>query len=352
MSREKTFREIVSGKRRGLVAALIRSFLTALSIPYGWVVQWRNRKFDRGINIVRAAVPVISIGNLTTGGTGKTPLVCYLARKLREMDLRVCILSRGYGAGDQGVNDEALELEIRLPDVPHLQNRDRARIARIACEELESEVLLLDDGFQHRQLARDVDLLVIDVTNPFGYDRLLPRGLLREPVENLGRADFVILSRFDLASRDQIQAIKKRIRAIRPEIGIAEAITDATDLIDFKENTKPVEELQGRKVMAFCGIGNPEGFRETLIQLGCELVDFREFPDHHHYSRDDIQSLHQWIQAAPDCEQVVCTHKDLVKINLGQLGGRKLDAVLISVKIQLRERELWQTIHSNMTKPP
>src|SRR5262249_10280904 len=147
----------------------------------------------------RASVPVVSVGNLTLGGTGKTPCVEYVARFYRERDKRVAILSRGYGA-EEGHNDEALVLEANLTDVPHLQAADREALAAVALEELESEVLVLDDGFQHRRLARDLDLVLIDATNPWGHGYLFPRGLLREPVSGLRRADAVILTRCDQAS--------------------------------------------------------------------------------------------------------------------------------------------------------
>jgi tetraacyldisaccharide 4'-kinase len=160
---------------------LQRLGLRAVSVPYGLAVRVRNWLYDRGWKrVVRAAVPVVSVGNLTLGGTGKTPCVEYVARFYRRLDLRVAILSRGYGSR-AGRNDEALVLEENLPDVPHLQGPDRAALAAIGVEELESEILVLDDGFQHRRLARDLDLVLIDATEPWGYGYLFPRGLLREP---------------------------------------------------------------------------------------------------------------------------------------------------------------------------
>lgn len=300
----------------------------------------------------RADCFVISIGNLTTGGTGKTPLACYLAKKLRELDLRVALLSRGYRADSRGINDEALELEFRLPDVPHLQDPNRKKIADIACVELQSEVLILDDGFQHRQLHRDLDLLVIDATLPFGYGYLLPRGQLREPVANLKRADLVVINRCNLVSRQQIADLKMIIREVQPKIKICEADTVPSDLIDHQGNLQPLDSLKNQKAVAFCGIGNPDGFRATLAGLDVNLVDFLEFPDHHSFSREDIASLEAWSQQHPDIELILCTHKDLVKINLERLGKKRLRAVLISNKIRLRERILWQTINEKMQQPP
>src|SRR5262245_12493692 len=156
-------------------------------------MRLRNWLYDRGWKRThRAAVPVVSVGNLTVGGTGKTPCVEFVARWFRERDRRVAILSRGYGSTG-GANDEAMVLEENLPDVPHLQGADRVALAAAAVEELESEVLVLDDGFQHRRLARDLDLVLVDATNPWGHGAVLPRGLLREPASGLRRAGAVLL---------------------------------------------------------------------------------------------------------------------------------------------------------------
>src|SRR5262249_14336937 len=155
---------------------------------YGLAVRLRNLCYHLGWKrSYRAPVPVVSVGNLTVGGTGKTPCVEYVARYYREHDLRVAILSRGYGGSSRpptpssGRNDEARVLEENLPDVPHLQGADRVALATVAVEELDSEVLVLDDGFQHRRLARNLDVVLVDTTVPWGYGYLLPRGLLREP---------------------------------------------------------------------------------------------------------------------------------------------------------------------------
>ena len=160
----------------------------------------------------RAAVPVISVGNITLGGTGKTPMVEWIARWYRRRGVRVALISRGYGHAG-GINDEGLVLEENLPDVPHLQDPDRVALAEIAVDELESELIVLDDGFQHRRLARDLDLVMLDALDPFGLGRLFPRGLLREPVRSLRRASAVILSRADLIEPDRRRADPPRGRA-------------------------------------------------------------------------------------------------------------------------------------------
>ena len=204
------FHDLIRGRRRGFGPALARLGLTAASVPYGTAVRLRNRLYDAGWKArLRAAVPVVSVGNLTLGGTGKTPCVEYLARFYRDRDVRVAILSRGYG-GSGAANDEALVLEENLPDVPHLQGADRVALAGVAVEELEAELLILDDGFQHRRLARDLDVVLLDATDPFGQGRLLPRGLLREPASSLRRADAVLVSRCDQVAESSVNELTRR----------------------------------------------------------------------------------------------------------------------------------------------
>lgn len=342
----------MSGKRRGVLASLSRGGLWLASLCYALGIRLINKRFDKGRGIEKADVPVISIGNLTTGGTGKTPLVCYVAAGLRAMEMRVTILSRGYGSPDGSANDEALELDFRLPDIPHLQSPNRKEIAQIAVNELGAEVLLLDDGFQHRRLKRDVDVVVVDATNPFGYGFLLPRGLLREPISSLIRADVVVLNRCNLVSPDRIEAIKKAIRSCHASVPIAQAHTVATHLMDVTGNQYAAADYQDERVVAFCGIGNPESFRATLGKMGVEVEGLREFPDHHAFTREDILGLIKWASGFSGVSTILCTHKDLVKVGLAKIGDLNLRAVVVSTKIKQREKQFWSTIHSRMQQRP
>jgi tetraacyldisaccharide 4'-kinase len=329
------FLSLIRGERRGLWPAVERGGLWLLSWPYRCGMALRNRLFERGWKkIHRAGVPVISIGNLTVGGTGKTPCVEYVARFFREHDRRVAILSRGYGA-EAGRNDEARLLEDNLPDVPHLQGPDRVALAQVAVEELESEILVLDDGFQHRRLHRDLDIVLIDMTAPWGYGYLLPRGLLREPPSSLGRAGLVMLTRCDQVGPDAVRHVKERVARISPQVSIVETSHRAANWINADKATRPITDLHGRPVAAFCGIGNPEAFRRSLIQAGVEVRNFRVFPDHHGYSRDDVEDLRAWArQQAAECA-IVTTQKDLVKIPLTRLGERELWALKIELCVEV-----------------
>jgi tetraacyldisaccharide 4'-kinase len=320
------------------------------ALPYGLAVRVRNLLYHLGWKrSERVAVPVVSVGNLTAGGTGKTPCVEYVARWCRQQDLRVAILSRGYGA-EAGRNDEALVLEENLPDVPHLQGADRVELAKAAIEELESEVLVLDDGFQHRRLARDLDLVLIDATNPWGHGRLLPRGLLREPPSSLRRAGVVMLTRCDQVAADERQRLRERVRSLAPQAPVVETTHRPTELVNSDREEAPLDRLREQPVAAFCGIGNPEAFRRTLHDLGARVADFRAYPDHHPYSRDDVAELERWGRGQPG-GMFVTTQKDLVKLRVRQLGERPLWAVRVRLAVESGEQELHDRLRQAVRNP-
>lgn len=325
------FRKVVSGERQDLPAKLLRTMFGLATVPYRIGVGWRNRQFDRGSRpIEQVGVPVVSVGNLTVGGTGKTPMVEWLARWFRDRGIRVCLISRGYGAEAGGRNDEALELEQKLPDVPHLQNPDRVAAAQTAIEEFESELILLDDAFQHRRIHRDLDIVLIDALEPFGYGRLLPRGLLREPISSLARADVVVLSRSDAVDSDRRAAICEQAKRHAPQAIWIEVSHRPIALLASTGKSKAIESLHGKRVAAFCGIGNPAGFRHSLEQCGFKVVAFREFPDHHAYTSDEITQL---AGEASGADAVLCTHKDLVKVAISEIEGIPVWALQIGLSI-------------------
>lgn len=334
------YRAIVTKQRTGVRALLWRGLFRVASWPYGLVMRLRNRGYDRNpARTTRVAVPVVSIGNLTLGGTGKTPLVEWLCRWLREQGVRVAIVSRGYGAEDGASNDEARELEEKLPDVPHVQNPDRIAAATLAIEELATQFIVLDDAFQHRRIARDLDIVLIDATEPFGQGYVFPRGTLREPLSGVARAQALILTRADQVTADERAAIRARYQQLAPQAIWAEAAHQPVSLRDANGVEVPLTLLQHARVAAFCGIGNPAGFRHSLLELCGELTELREFPDHHHYAREDLEQL-QDNAKAQQVEMLLCTHKDLVKIGVTSLGGVPLYALRIGLKFLAGEEEL------------
>jgi len=308
-----------------------RGGLRMASWPYGAAAWVRNRAFDRGWKAVhRVAVPVVGIGNLTLGGTGKTPCVEWVARFFREREVQVAVVSRGYGT-DAGRNDEAMMLEENLPDVPHLQDPDRVAAAERAVEELESELIVLDDGFQHRRLHRDLDVVLIDASCPPARDHLFPRGSLREPVGGLRRAGAIVLTRCDQVPAGDVDAIRDWLARRWPNTPVATTEHRPVELTGDGGSTQPTERLTGAPVGAFCGIGNPAAFRKTLEGIGAVVTNFRAFPDHHAYSRGDVDELTRWAETLPPDAVIATTQKDGVKLRLPALAGRPLWAVRIGL---------------------
>jgi tetraacyldisaccharide 4'-kinase len=338
------FRDLVQGRKRGIGPTLLRCGLAVVSQGYGLAVAGRNWMYDRHwLRSESVPVPVISIGNLTLGGTGKTPCVEYVCRLYRSRDLRVAILSRGYGQ-TEGPNDEALLLEESLPDVPHLQGTDRAALAATAVEELESEILVLDDGFQHRRLQRTLDVVLLDMTDPWGAGRLFPRGLLREPARSLKRAQAVVLTRCDQSNEQARQRVRTAVERRAPGAIVAETSHRPVELQHCRQPAAPVDLLAGKAVAAFCGIGNPASFRTTLEHAGADIIAFRTYPDHHAYNASDVADLRNWAsKQAKDC-LVVTTQKDLVKLRLPDLGGKALWALRVGLHFETGQEALDQKL--------
>jgi tetraacyldisaccharide 4'-kinase len=329
---EAQFRKVVSGDDARLAAQIARAAFATAAGPYGLAVAARNRMYDVGmLRSLRVARPVISIGNLTLGGTGKTPFVEFVCRWFLKRGEHPAILSRGYRSTGAH-NDEALLLGANLPGVPHLQGKDRVALARRAIDDLKPDVLVLDDGFQHRRLARNLDIVLIDCTEPFGYGRLFPRGLLREPIRNLRRASLIVLSRANQCSAADRETICHRIIAEAGEKPIVLAEHRPTMLRSLDGRTLPLADLAGRSVAAFCGIGNPQAFWQTLESLGGRPIGTRAFRDHHRYSPADLADLETWTaQLRPDF--VITTQKDMVKISPDAWSGRPLYALQIEAAV-------------------
>jgi tetraacyldisaccharide 4'-kinase len=343
------YRNLVSGQARGVWPAFQRGGLWAVSVPYGWITHLRNRLYDHGWkSSLRVPVPVISVGNLTLGGTGKTPCVEYVAGFYLRQQRRVAILSRGYGRRG-GLNDEALVLKESLPGVPHLQGADRAALAAAAARDLHSEVLVLDDGFQHRRLARDLDLVLVDATQPWGHDYLFPRGLLREGRAGLRRAGVVMLTRCDQVAAQERGRLREAVARLAPGVPVVETAHRPVQLVNHSGEAAPLDRLAGRPVAAFCGIGNPEAFRGTLAGLGLSVQSFRTFPDHHPYPQADVEDLNAWARRLPPEVVVVTTRKDLVKLRQPRMGGKELWALRIRLTFEAGQAVLDRMLQEVLT---
>jgi tetraacyldisaccharide 4'-kinase len=303
------WRRLVSGEGSGL----LRLALSLASIPYGIVVALRCWAFDVGLKQVRRLPrPVVSVGNLTVGGTGKTPLVEALARRLGE-DRKIVILMRGYAAGPEG-SDEVHLLGENLPSVRICPGPDRVRQGRLALEEGEVDLFLLDDGFQHRRLHRDLDIVAVDAICPFGYGRLLPRGMLREPMGSFRRAGLVAITRVNQVSPEEVREIRRRIETVAPGLDVVEFLVTSTLVRPDGEEDAASRPLEGAEVIPFCGIGNPESFARSLREMGSDAEPVC-FPDHHAYTRGDVSLLDAKADAK-EAVALVTTQKDAHKVRL------------------------------------
>ncbi len=320
--------------RPGWLARCLRCGLWLASPLYWLVIAARNAAYQFGLKKThRSPLKVISVGNLSVGGTGKTPAVAWVALWLRQRDLRVAILSRGYGQLDSGQNDEALELELSLPDVPHLQHWDRVASATLAEEELDMQVLILDDGFQHRRLARDLDIVLIDASDPTSAWHLLPGGLLREPFSSLRRATVALLTRCDQANESHLRVLRNKVQKAAPGLPVVLTCHRPQKVTVYQRESAPLEDLKGAKALAFCGIGNPDSFFNSLKSLGVELLDTRTWPDHHAYTVDDIRCLADWTEQHREATWLLCTRKDWVKLQTSRIGRLTLGALEIQLDI-------------------
>lgn len=335
---------------------MLRAALSLGEAIYGYEIARRNRNFDLRLGVHRASVPVISVGNLTAGGTGKTPVVAYIANHFRRWGVDVALLSRGYRAQNHAsggtLNDEALVLEHLCPGVPHIQQRDRVAGAAAAVSRFGSELLILDDGFQHRRLARDLDIVLIDATNPFGFGHLLPRGLLREPVEALQRADLVLLTRADCVSAPTRARIVDVITKVDASVPVVEVSFPPARLVNASGETRPLEALEEVPTLAFCGIGNPVGFEATLRSAGLHPTEVISFRDHHHYVERDMNRLALRADAC-GVAAAVTTLKDLVKIRSDVLpppSGAALWAVETECRILSNAERLTERLDGLIRK--
>ncbi len=280
-----------------------------LASPYASLVRLRRWAYRRGIRKSHpAGVPVICVGNITVGGTGKTPMVAWAVGRLKEAGRKPAILTRGYKAID-GKSDEA-ELLRQSTGVPVIINPDRVAGAQKAIAG-GADVLVMDDGFQHMRLRRDLDIVLIDATRPFGGGACLPIGRLREPLTALSDADAIVITRSDAVTPEQLQDLRNRLVRFAPDASIHTAIHKPVKIIDEKGDELPPDALSGRKVCAFAGLGNPDAFFATLTDIGARIAEKVSFSDHAAY---DSAAIERVSNANAEAEVLVTTEKDYVKL--------------------------------------
>lgn len=322
----------------GIFMHLFMGMLFLFSLIYEQLVNIKLLGYKLGISgKEKLDCYVISLGNITVGGTGKTPTAQRLARDIRDMGYKVVILNRGYRAkwhGEVGIvsdgkqlhmtaaeaGDEAYMLAKHLPNVPVLIGAERAVTGRYAIEHFGAEVAILDDGYQHWQLVRDMDILLVDAVNVFGNGYILPRGTLRESMSHISRANVCLITKIDQAEVGAGEYIRDTVHKYNKDAQIVESIHQPRCFIpladwfqDLAQEGINTEKIAGRKVMAVSAIGNPASFERTLKDLGAEIIESLRYPDHHEYTMTEMQDVLQQADAL-DAEAIVLTEKDAVKI--------------------------------------
>jgi tetraacyldisaccharide 4'-kinase len=311
---EQYIRRAMSGEQRGMSAAVFRGITAIVEPLYASAMKSRNRLYKTGLlRSHRLPVPVISIGNMTAGGTGKTPCVQWLFEQLSRLWMRPAILMRGYRHAGSSISDEQVLLKDHLPGSIVHANSDRVTAAQdVLRDNPEINIFILDDGFQHHRLVRDFDLVLIDATNPFGYGRVHPRGLLREPLTGFKRADALILTRSDLVTPERLREIESQLIAHNHIAPIYHAHHQLSGLHEAGL-TFPLEKLSGHRFFAVAGIARPEALFQQLSALPGEFVGHRWMPDHHHYTDLDLSDIQRQASQV-DADLIIVTEKDWVKI--------------------------------------
>jgi tetraacyldisaccharide 4'-kinase len=321
---------VLSGEQRGVGAAVLRGLLAVAEPFYSGIIRARNRLYDAGIlSSHRLAVPVISVGNITAGGTGKTPVVHWLVGRLQAAGLRPAILMRGYKREGSALSDEQALLQESLGQeiIVHAQADRVAGGKAVLARHPETNVLVLDDGFQHRRLHRDFDLVLVDAMNPFGCGHVLPRGLLREPVRGLARADAFILTRSNQVEAEQRRRLEEQLRGHnhRAPVYLARHVhagLRSPAIAASADPDLPLDMLAQRPFFAFAGIGRPSSLHQQLEQFQATYRGNCWFGDHHSYCAADLESIREQASGS-GAEVLLTTEKDWVKLRSlpGALDG-------------------------------
>jgi tetraacyldisaccharide 4'-kinase len=356
---EQKLLKVISKEVRGKRVACLRGFLKTLSWLFGGVVQLRLALYKH--RIIRAntlGCQIISVGNVTVGGTGKTPIVETFARSLQQMGRKVAILSRGYKSRKTPLWEKILKKEERLPrvvsdgqrlllnsdlagDEPYmlasnlpevvvLVDKDRVKAGKYAIKKFGCDTLILDDGFQYLSLQHRLDIVLVDYTNPFGYNRVLPRGLLREPRRNIKRAGFIFITKCPPEGAPELKA---QLRELNPHAEISEC-RHSTKYVQnlYTKERDELSFLNGKKVAAVSGIAVPESFESALMNLGAEIVHSARYADHHRYTQQEIiETINRSVEAG--AEVIMTTEKDAVRFPL--IDRCDLPVLFLRVEIEM-----------------
>jgi tetraacyldisaccharide 4'-kinase len=337
---------LATDKHKGLFASCMKFFLLFLSIIYGLIV--RILIFFCRLYPYRLQCKVISVGNITLGGTGKSTLVEFIARYLKQQGHKVAILTRGYkkvsaaygmqAAGYEEMGDEPYMLQKHLNGIPVIVDSDRINAGNLAMHKFGIDTVILDDGFQQWKIKKDLEILTINADNPLGNRHLLPRGILREPISSLRRPDIFVLTKTNL--NPDIEEIKYFLSRLNPEAEILESIHKP---IGFYKLGSPgqilnLNFLKGESVTLFCGIGDPHSFENLLKNVGVKIgLSFR-FPDHHNYTDQDLNKI---IEASKNknIHTIITTEKDAVRLKRSEVGSQVQEILVLLIEQVINDEQ-------------
>lgn len=326
------FRRIAEDQEPGVLAQGLKPLLSLLSVLYGMGVGIERFAYEKGfLPRKRLPFPVISVGNLTWGGTGKTPLVEYLTQKVIERRRTPLILTRGYGA------DEIEQMRAHLPAARFGVGANRYKVAKEIGAKERINVSILDDGFQHWKLIRDIEIVTINALNPFGNRKLLPRGILREPLRMLERATVIVLSHVNLVAPKELEKLRVEIRSLAPKSFLVEAYLEPLFFYRARRQGRlSLEQLTNRRVATFSAVASPRSFQLLLEQLGIKPVRNFEFGDHHPFTRGELEEIIH-VSKRSELDEIITTEKDFYRSP--KLISEMMDPLILAARLQIASGE-------------
>jgi tetraacyldisaccharide 4'-kinase len=339
---------LATDKYSNFFAKFLQFFLFILSLVYGLIIM--ILRFIYQIKPKHPGCKVISVGNITLGGTGKTVLVEYLTKYLLQQGRKVAILTRGYGKKGirkEHMADEPQMLQKNLKDVPVIIDADRIRGAVKAVADFKVDTVILDDGFQQWRIKKDIDIVMVDATDPFGNQQMVPRGILREPLSALKRADIFMLAKTNL--NPNVEDIEEFLETLNPQALIAESAHYPVGLylLGEPEKTFGLDMLRAKTVALFSGIADPDSFEDLIESLGANIGLSFKFPDHHNYSEEELEDIIQESRGK-NIHTIITTEKDAARLYELRVTSYELRILILRIELKITKNE--QGFHGRLLK--